>query len=67
MIKVQIILTEGSIYFGAEGELPYLRIVGGLSFYIGIYSLLSFIGLAGWVNSKRVGIITTVIAVAAGL
>lgn len=67
MIKVQIVLTEGSPYFEKEGLLMYPRIVGGLSFYLGIYSLLSFIGLAGWVNSKKVGIITTVISVVAGV
>lgn len=38
------------------------RIVSILSFIFGIFALLASIGLSGWIHSKQVGKITTIIA-----
>ena len=38
------------------------RIIGFLSFILGIYALLAGIGLSGFIKSKRFGLITAIIA-----
>ena len=43
------------------------QIVGGISFMIGIYALLVSIGLAGYVRSKLLGMVTSVVALIAAL
>jgi hypothetical protein len=39
------------------------RILCFISFGVGVYSLIGCIGLAGWIRSRGVGVITTLIAV----
>lgn len=66
MNKVQMILAPDSPYQNKEALLFYPRLVGGLSFYIGIYALLTVISLTGWMKSKRLGIFTTSIGIISG-
>ena len=66
MNKVLVILTPDSPYEKTEDVLFYPRLVGGLAFYLGIYALLTVIGLSGWINSKRLGWATTLISGIAG-
>lgn len=66
MNKVQMILAPDSPYQNKEALLFYPRLVGGLSFYIGIYALLTVISLTGWMKSKRLGIFTTTIGAISG-
>lgn len=67
MNKVQLILAPDSPYQNSTELLYYPRLIGGLSFYLGIYSLLTVISLSGWLNSKKIGIITSVIGIIAGI
>ena len=63
MNKVLMILAPNSLYNNPNELLFYPRLVGGLAFYIGIFSLIAVISLSGWLKSKRIGIITTVIGI----
>lgn len=46
-----------------SGEFSYHRILGSFTLLLGIISLLSMISLVGWTKSRRIGVITTVIAI----
>jgi len=63
MTKVQLLLVPNSPFENVKELLMYPRIVGGLGFYFGINSLLVVISLSGWLRSKRLGIITTILGV----
>lgn len=39
------------------------RIIGMLTFMLGLFSLSAMIGLSGWTKSKKVGIFTTAIGI----
>ncbi|MCB9033672.1 MAG: hypothetical protein H6553_07535 [Chitinophagales bacterium] len=67
MNKIQIILAPNSPYQSKLELLHYPRLVGGLSFIIGIYALLAVISLSGWIKSKAIGITTTIISIIAGI
>ena len=43
------------------------RLVGGLGFMIGVYSLVVSLGLSGWIRSRALGWLTTSVAVVAAL
>ncbi|BDS11577.1 hypothetical protein [Aureispira anguillae] len=63
MNKVLMVLAPDSPYQNKNELLFYPRLIGGLSFYLGIYSLLFVIGLTGWMKSKKIGIFTTTIGI----
>ncbi|WP_046757629.1 hypothetical protein [Kordia jejudonensis] len=65
MTKIQLLLAPDSPYEHIKAQLVFPRVVGGLSFYSGINSLLVVISLSGWLRSKRLGIITTILGVIA--
>lgn len=67
MIKVQMILAPDSPYGDRMELLNFPRIAGGMAVILGIYSLLTVIGLTGWLKSKRIGIFTTLIAIISGI
>lgn len=68
MNKVLVILAPSSPYQERATELLfYPRLVGGLSFYIGIFALLLVISLSGWLKSKKMGLITTFIGIVASI
>jgi hypothetical protein len=43
------------------------RTIGLLGFLLGIYSLLTAIGLCGWTRSRRLGLATSAVALSAGV
>lgn len=43
------------------------RVLVGLGFLLGTYALLLSIGLSGWLRSRRMGLVTSGLAVGAGL
>jgi len=49
---------------GAAATAGSARIVFAFSFILGLYSLLAALALTGWVRSRRMGVVTTVIALA---
>jgi hypothetical protein len=63
MNKVMMILAPDSPYNNQSELLFYPRLVGGLSFYIGIFSLILVISLSGWLKSKKMGVITSAIGI----
>ncbi len=67
MNKILIILAPDSPYESSKELLTYPRLVGGLSFYIGIYALIAVISLTGWLRSKPIGLITTLFGIVSGL
>ena len=50
-----------------EASVLRARVVGLLSFLIGMYALLATLGLSGWLRSRRMGWVTTGIATTAAL
>ncbi|WP_111309165.1 hypothetical protein [Confluentibacter sediminis] len=55
--------TTGYPFKVVENDLLTPRIVGVISFFLGIISLLTMISLAGWTKSKRMGRFTTIIGI----
>jgi len=45
--------------YSQQAPLSIVRVVSALALTLGLFSLLSSIGLSGWVRSKNVGIITS--------
>jgi ABC-type Fe3+-siderophore transport system permease subunit len=46
-----------------HSSLMHARLVGFLSFGFGVYALLGSVGFSGWVHSRTLGRLTTVVAV----
>lgn len=63
MNKIQMVLTPD--YPNPDHSIFYARIVGSISFLLGIYSLITVISLSGWLQSKKIGILTTSIGLIA--
>ncbi len=59
MTKLLLMTTEGYPFKVVNGDLALPRLVGTISFFIGILSLIVVISLAGWTKSKRMGKLTT--------
>jgi len=63
MTKLVMISTPG-FPFDVESQSIFLpRMIGVISFFIGIVSLIFVISTSGWMHSKRLGIATTIIGV----
>ena len=63
---VHIIMTTtpgGYIKNVSINDFQNARIIGILTFMIGLFSLSAMIGLSGWTKSKKVGIFTTTIGI----
>lgn len=63
MTKITLVLTPGAPYTNHSEIIFFPRILGSMSFYIGIISLVTMIGISGWLKSKKLGIVTTSIAI----
>lgn len=63
MNKIQMVLTPD--YPNRDHSIFYARMVGSISFLLGIYSLITVISLSGWLQSKKIGILTTSIGLIA--
>lgn len=59
MTNLLLMTTDGYPFKVLSSELALPRIVGTISFFIGILSLIIVISLAGWTKSKRMGKVTT--------
>lgn len=63
MTKLLMITTVGYPMKVTGSDLVLPRIVGVLSFFFGIISLITMISLSGWTKSKKMGRFTTVIGI----
>ena len=59
MTKLLLMTTDGYPFQVAESDLALPRLLGTISFFLGIFSLITMISLAGWTKSKRMGRIST--------
>ena len=59
MTKLLLMTTDGYPFQVAESDLAPPRLLGTISFFLGILSLITMISLAGWTKSKRMGRIST--------
>lgn len=64
MIQISMMTTPGG-YMKAVAAEDFIvpRVIGMVTFMIGLFSLTMMISLSGWTKSKKVGIYTTVIGV----
>lgn len=58
MIQVTMVATPGS---PIKVDTDFARVLGGLSFMLGMFSLLFVLSYAGWLHSRRVGMVTTML------
>ena len=63
MTKIIIKTTEGYPYNVSFDDLLFPRIIGFISFLLGVISLITMISLSGWTKSKKMGIFTTVLGI----
>ena len=63
MTKVLLITTEGSIIEYTKASLGKTRTIGGLAFFLGLTTIFISVGISGWLVSKRLGVITTILAI----
>lgn len=63
MTKILMITTNGYPMKVTGNDLMLPRIVGVISFLIGIVSIIAMISLAGWTKSKKMGRVTTAIGI----
>lgn len=62
MTKLVMISTPGYPLPVDQGDTIVPQILGSMAFFLGIISILSVIGLSGWLQSKKLGIATTTMA-----
>ena len=62
MTNILMVTTEGYPAIVTQSDLNTPRIIGFLGYLVGVFSLLSIIGLSGWTKSKGTGIFTTVVS-----
>lgn len=63
MTKLLLMTTDGYPFTVQTTDLTLPRLVGTVSFFCGILSLITMISMSGWTKSKRMGRITTGIGV----
>ena len=64
MIQISMMTTSGGYIKNVSvNDFFVPRIIGTLTFMIGLFSLSVMISLSGWTKSKKVGIYTTVIGI----
>lgn len=63
MNKIQMVLAPD--YPDQGQSIFYPRLVSSISFLLGIYSLIAVVGLSGWLQSKKIGIMTSSIGLIA--
>lgn len=59
MTKLVLMTTDGYPFPVVSADLTLPRLVGTISFFFGIFSLIAMISMAGWTKSKKIGILTT--------
>tara|TARA_B110001452_G_C15003848_1_gene350925 strand:+ start:72 stop:494 length:423 start_codon:yes stop_codon:yes gene_type:complete len=64
MVHIVMTTTPGGYIKNVSiDDFQIARIIGMLTFMIGLFSLSAMIGLSGWTKSKKVGIFTTAIGI----
>jgi len=63
MTNILMKTTKGYPFIIDNKDLILPRIIGVMSFFFGIMSILTLISLSGWTKSKKMGIFTTLIGV----
>ncbi len=63
MTKLLMMTTDGYPAKVIDNDLLLPRIIGVISFLIGIISLLTMISMAGWTKSRKMGIFTTILGI----
>lgn len=61
MTQLIMVSTAGYPFKIEQGDLNTSRIIGTLAFMFGVLSLLLTIGLSGWLKSRRLGLITSIL------
>lgn len=62
MTNILMITTEGYPFTVNSNNLQLSRLLGSLTFFVGVLALLAVIAFAGWVHSKELGLFTTFIS-----
>jgi hypothetical protein len=63
MTKLLLMTTEGFPLEVSSEDLTLPRVIGTLSFFMGILALIALISLSGWTKSTALGKITTTIGI----
>jgi len=63
MTKILMMTSNGFPLKIAEGDLRISSIIGAMTLFFGIVSLITMIALAGWTKSKKMGRFTTVVGI----
>ncbi|MEM6802301.1 MAG: hypothetical protein AAF696_12910 [Bacteroidota bacterium] len=63
MTLVLLKTTPGYPFEVEEIEFRQARVIGSLTFFLGIASLIAMISLSGWTKSKKMGWLTTVLGI----
>jgi hypothetical protein len=63
MTKLLMITTDGYPLVVTSANLMVPRIIGTISFFFGIFSLIAIMSLAGWTKSKTMGKFTTTLGI----
>ncbi|MEL7251631.1 MAG: hypothetical protein AAFZ63_06365 [Bacteroidota bacterium] len=61
MTQLTMISTEGYPFQVDMGQLNSSRTMGTLALFVGVLALMTTIAMSGWMRSKRLGIITTIL------
>ena len=60
---IKMMTTEGYPLKFVESKFFTARVISGLSFFVGVLSIIRVMSLSGWVKSKRTGWLTTVLGI----
>jgi len=63
MTNIIMRTTEGFLFKVSADDLLFPKLVGIISFILGIISLVTMISLSGWTKSRKMGVFTTVLGV----
>ena len=63
MTKILMMTTDGHPVQITIGDLAIPRVIGILTFFLGVVSLSLVIALSGWTKSRRIGVFTTAVGV----
>ncbi len=63
MTSVHLHTIEGYPFQIDESHFKTRRLIGATSFLLGIISLVAMLSLTGWVKSKKLGLLTTIIGI----
>lgn len=64
MIQISMMTTPGGYIKNVTADDFFIpRVIGMVTFMVGLFSLSAMISLSGWTKSKKVGIYTTVIGI----